>query len=65
MAAFSIAVDPTHDVKPVKMMQALRGNIEALQSHAAAVIRDKREAKIQDKDGALQLVRGEGGRHCF
>ena len=55
-AEFSIAVDPVHDVKPVKMMQALRGNIEALHSHAAAILRNEKKARVQDRDGVLQRV---------
>ena len=49
-------------VKPVKMMQALRANIEALQSHAATILRNEKTARVQSKDGALQPVVDEGGR---
>ena len=52
----SIAVDPVHDVKPVKMMQALRANIEALQSHAASILRNERTARVQSKDGSVWTV---------
>ena len=58
----SIAVDPVHDVKPVKMMQALRANIQALQNHAATILRNERTARVQSKDGSLQPVADEGGR---
>jgi hypothetical protein len=63
VAELSIAVDPVHDVKPVKMMQALRGNIEALHSHAATILRNEKKARVQDRDGVLQHVPDEGGRH--
>ena len=65
VAEASIAVDPIHDVKPVKMMQALQGNIEALQMHAATIIRNEKTAKIADKEGVLQPVTDEGGRQCM
>ena len=65
VAEASIAVDPTHDFKPVKMMQALQGNIEALQKHAANIIRNEQTAKIEDRDGVLQPVLDEGGRQCM
>ena len=43
-------------------MQALQGNIEALQNHAATIIRNEKTAKIEDEDGVLQPVPDEGGR---
>ena len=55
-------MDPIHDVKPVKMMQALQGNIDALQMHAATIIRNEKTAKIEDRHGVLQPVPDEGGR---
>ena len=60
----TIAVDPVHDVKlkPVQMMRALQENIERVQSQAAEIIRNEKEAKVQDSDGALQPVVDEGGR---
>ena len=61
-AEVSIALDPVHDLQPVKMMQALQGNIDALQSYAAKVLRNEKQARIQDKDGVLQPVVDEGGR---
>ena len=48
-------MDPIHDLKPVKMMQALQGNIAALQSHAAKIIRNERTARIQDSDACFNL----------
>ena len=65
VAEASIAVDPAADVKPVKMMQALQGNIEALQAHAEKIMRNEKTAKIEDKDGVLQPVVDEGGRQCM
>ena len=41
-AEASNAADPIHDVQPVKMMQALQGNIEALQNHAATIVRNEK-----------------------
>ena len=58
-------MDPIHDVKPAKMLQALRGNIEALQTHAATIIRNEKAAKIADKNGVLQPVTDAGGRECM
>jgi len=46
----------------VKMMQALRANIEALQSHAATILRNEKTARVQSRDGSLQPVTDEGGR---
>ena len=46
-------------------MQVAHGIIEALQSHAAKIIRNEKQAKIQDKDGVLQPVVDEGGRQCL
>ena len=58
----SIAVDPVHDVHPVQMMRALQANIASVQSQAAQIIRNEKEVKVQDCDGALQPVVDEGGR---
>ena len=58
-------MDPIHDVKPAKMLQALRGNIEALQTHAATIIRNEKAAKTADKNGVLQPVTDAGGRECM
>ena len=59
-AEASIAVDPIHDVKPVKMMQALQGTLEALNTHAATILRNEKKAQIATKDGVLQPVPDEG-----
>ena len=64
-AEVSIAVDPIHDIKPVKMMQALQGNIHALNKHAATILRNEKRVQIQTKDGALQPVPDAGGRECM
>ena len=58
-------MDPIHEVKPVKMMQALQGNIEALRQHAATIIRNEKTAQIQTRDGDLQPVPDEGGREVM
>ena len=58
-------MDPIHDVKPAKMLQALRGNIEAPQTHAATIIRNEKAAKIEDTNGVLQPVTDAGGRECM
>ena len=47
------------------MMQALQGNIEALQNHAATIIRNEKTAMIEDQDGVIQPVPDEGGRQCM
>ena len=65
MSEASIAVDPFHEVIPVKMMQALQAIIEALQAHAAKIVKHEKGAKVQDKDGALQPVADGGGRQCL
>ena len=41
----------------------MRGNIEALHSHAATILRNENKARVQDRDGVLQHVPDEGGRH--
>ena len=43
-AEVSIAVDPIHGIKPVKMVQALPGNIHALNQHAATILRNEKRA---------------------
>ena len=47
------------------MMQALQGNIEALQNHAATIIRNEKTAKIEDRDDILQFGPDAGGRQCM
>ena len=61
----SIAVDPVQDVKPVVMMRALQANITSVQRQAAEIIRNEKEAKVQDSNGALQPVVDEGGRESM
>ena len=58
----SIAVDPVHELRPVKMLQALQGNITVLEAHARTVIRQEQTARIEDENGVMQPVRDEGGR---
>ena len=65
IAESTIALDPMHHVAPVRMMQALQGTIEAVTAHAAQIARNERKAKIADKDGVLQPVADEGGRHSL
>ena len=43
VATSCIAVDPVHDLKPVQMMQALQGQIEALHEQAETIA--KHESK--------------------
>ena len=47
------------------MIQALCSSIEEIQSQATKIIRNERTAKIEDRNGVLQLVPDTGGRHCF
>ena len=61
----SIAVDPTRSVQPVKLMQALRTNIEAKAAHAGQNMKNEQRALIQDHNGSLQPVVYEGGRQCM
>ena len=56
-AEASIAVDPIHEVQPVKMMQALQGNIEALQNHAATIIRNEKMRRSRTGTGFFNLSR--------
>ena len=65
IAESTIALDPLHDVAPVRMMQALQGTIEAVTKHAAKIARNERKAQVADKDGVLRPVTDEGGRHAF
>ena len=41
VAETAIAVDPLHDVAPVRMMQALQGTLGALQERAACIVKNK------------------------
>ena len=61
-AEASIAVDSMHDIKPVRAMQALKAQIEAMQTHAEKIIRNEKMARVKGHDGVLQPVADEGGR---
>ena len=51
IAEASIAIDPTHHLKPAKMMQALRAQLDAVQAHAAKVWRDSEAAPYHTHPG--------------
>ena len=61
-AEASIAVDSLHDLKPVNAMQALKAQLQALESNAAKIIRNEKLARVKDKNGVFQPVVDEGGR---
>ena len=61
-AEASIAVDSMHDIKPVRAMQALKAQMEAMQTHAGKIIRNEKMARVKGHDGVLQPVADEGGR---
>ena len=61
----TIAVDPIHHVRLVELTQALTANITALQSHAAQIVRNEKQARIVGSDGLLQPVVDEGGRQSI
>ena len=61
-AEASIAVDSMHDIKPVRAMQALKAQMEAIQTHAEKIIRNEKMARVKGHDGVLQPVADEGGR---
>ena len=63
VAESTIALDPVHDVAPVRMMQALQGTIEAVSAHAMQIQKNETNAQIADHNGVLQPVVDEGGRH--
>ena len=65
IAESTVALDPLLHVAPVRMMQALQGTIEAVTAHAAQIARNERKAQVADKDGVLQPVADEGGRHSL
>ena len=46
-------------------MQALQGNIQALQDHDVTIIHNEQTANIEDRGGVLQPVPDEGGRQCM
>ena len=59
----TVSLDPVHDVAPVKMMHALQGTIETLQTHAAQIAKNEKRITIEDTNGVLQPVVDAGGRH--
>ena len=65
VAESTVAVDPLHDVQPVRKMQALQAKIQALSTHAKDIAKNENKAQIVDNDGVLQPVVDEGGRHCM
>ena len=65
IAEATIALDPVHDVAPVKMMQALQGSIRALEHQAELTVQREVKATVADNKGILQPVVDEGGRHCI
>jgi hypothetical protein len=65
VAESTVAVDPVHDIQPVRMMQALQAKIGALSTHAKNIVANEKKAQIVDNDGVFQPVVDEGGRHCM
>ena len=65
MAETTVAVDPIHDVGPVRMMQALQGTLGAWQEKAARSVKNEKTPMVADSSGALQSVADEGGRHVL
>ncbi len=65
VAEFTVAVDPVHDIAPVRMMQALQGTLVALQEQAARIAKNEVTPTVADSSGALQPVADEGGRHTM
>ena len=63
VAETTIAVDPVHELGPVRMMQWLQGAIGALQKKACRIAKNERTPLVEDSSGALQPVADEGGRH--
>ena len=61
-AEASIAVDSVHEIKPVRAMQALKAQLEALEVNAEKIIRNEKTSRVRDKDGVFQPVADEGGR---
>ena len=52
-AEASIAVDSMHDIKPVRAMQALKAQMEAMQTHAEKIIRNEKMARVKGHDGII------------
>ncbi len=65
VAEATVALDPLHDVAPVRMMQALQGHIHALEAHAAQIVKNEVKPTVADNSGVLQPVVDEGGRHAL
>ena len=65
VATACIAVDPVHDLAPVKMMQALQGQVQVLHDQAEKIAKTENTARVCDKDGVFQPVSDEGGRHEY
>ena len=65
VAETTAALDPLHDVAPVRMMQALQGSIHALEAHAAQIVKNEARPTIADDKGVLQPVSDEGGREVL
>ena len=65
MREVSIAVEPFPQVKNVQFLQALTANFAALQSHAAQIVRNEKQARVVGSDGVLHSVFDEGGRHSI
>ena len=61
-AETTIAVDPVHDIAPVRAFQAMQGRIQRLQAHAQRIIQREKLATVVGLDGAAQPVPDEGGR---
>ena len=62
MAVSTVAVDPVHDVAPVKLMQALAAKLTAVQEQAEQNANNERKSRIGGNDGALEPVADKGGR---
>ena len=65
VAETTVAVDPVHDVGPVRMLQALQGTLQALQEQAARIAQNETTPTVADGNGDLQPVPDEGGRHTM
>ena len=63
IAEATIAADPVHDAAPVRAFQAMQANIDKLQTQVAQILKNESTATVEGRDGALQSVLDEGGRH--
>ena len=50
-------MDPVHDIEPVRRFRALQGTIRAVEEHARQIVKNERQARIQDADGVLKPSR--------